>query len=158
MGLSLSLFLVLAFYLNSKTNADFFDLHYSKAEFRLVGEWYASHHQPGDKMVVDQPTVVAYFTDLDPGKDFVQLTGVPTGEPAQVADWLRDQQITYIAWLSTNRVYEKDDAWYAWKRDNRGWKTVAFLEQGKDVAGLKMVEQVRSGPRWGYIYQVTSNL
>lgn len=158
MGLSMSFFLLLAFYLNSKSVADFFDLHYSKAEFRLVGEWYAAHHRPGDKMVVDQPTVVAYFADLDPAKDFVQLTSVPAVEPERVIEWLRAQQITYIAWLSTNRVYEKEDAWYAWKRDNRGWKTVAFLEQGKDIVGLKMIEQVRSGPRWGYIYQVVSNL
>lgn len=152
--LSLSLFLILGFYLNSKTNADFFDIHYSKADSRLVGEWYQAHHQPGDKMVVDQPKVVAYYTDLDPEKDFAQLTSIPQGEPAQVAQWLREQRINYAAWLSTHKVYKKDDSWYKWKRDNRGWKTISFLETGKDISDFKLIEEVRTGPRWGFIYRV----
>ena len=151
---SAALVLVLAFWLNSKTNGDFFDIHYSKAEFRKVGEWFEQNYTPGAKLAVAQPKVVAFFTHLDAERNFIRLIDVPPGSPEEIHKWLAAHQATYIAWLSTNKVYEKGDAWYSWKRDNRGWRTIKFLEDGVSRPGFEMVKEIRIGPRWAYVYRL----
>lgn len=145
------------FLLNSKTNADYFDIKYSKAEFRMAGEWFEANREPGEKMAIAQPTVAAYTTKLDPEADFVRLTDIPQGDSLQVHQWLVSNEIDFIAWLSTNKVYDEGDAWYSWKRDNRGWRTIRFLEDGKDHQGFKKIHEIRVGPRWGFIYRILRN-
>ena len=105
-------------------------------------------------MVVAQPIVVSYYTSLDPEKDFIRLVDLPQEAPALLVKWLADHGAAYVAWFSTNRVYEEGDAWYSWKRDNRGWRTIAFLQDGKSCDGFKLVETLRTGPRWAYIYKI----
>ncbi|NIA29024.1 MAG: hypothetical protein GWP06_03815 [Actinobacteria bacterium] len=154
MAWALAVLLILALWLNSRTNADFFDIHYSKAEFRKAGEWFERNFQPGDKLAVAQPIVVSFFTNLNAEKDFLRITDIPPGKPVQVHDWLVAHHVTFIAWLSTNKVYEKGDAWYSWKRDNRGWRTIKFLEDGRNQPGFDLVKEIRIGPRWGYVYKL----
>lgn len=154
MAAVLGIVIVLAFWLNSRTNADFFDIHYSKAEFRKAGEWFEKNYHPGDKLAIAQPIVVSFFTHLGAEKDFLRITDIPPGKPEQVHDWLVAHKATFIAWLSSNKVYEKGDAWYSWKRDNRGWRTIRFLEDGTSIPGFEMVQEIRVGPRWGYVYRI----
>jgi hypothetical protein len=152
--LGLAVLILLAFWLNSKNNGDFFDIHYSKAEFRKAGEWFEENFQQGDKMAIAQPTVVSYFTKLDKEKDFLRITEIPNDEPGQINSWLKEQNVTYITWLSTNKVEQDVNAWESWKRDNRGWTLIKFLEKGNDLEGFEMVHEIKIGPRWGYIYKV----
>ena len=153
-SLILGVFLIIAFYLNSTSNADLYNIHYSKAEFRLVGEWYEDNHQIGERMVVAQPKVVAYFTSLDPEKDFIRLVDLPQTTPENLLKWLKSQNAAYVAWLSHQRTLEEKNAWYIWKRENRGWKNIAFLENGQDIYCFKIAKNIRIGPRWAYIYKI----
>ena len=152
--LGFAILILLSFWLNSKTNGDFFDIHYSKAEFRKAGEWFEQNFQQGDKMAIAQPTVVSYFTKLDTEKDFLRITELPNANPDQINGWLKEKNVNYIVWLSTNKVRQNVEAWESWKRDNRGWQQIKFLESGNDLAGFEMVHEIKVGPRWGYIYRV----
>jgi hypothetical protein len=152
----LTLIVLFAFLLNSKTNADFFDIHYAKAEFRKAGEWFEDNRTPGEKLAITQPTVVSYFTNLNAEKDFERIINIPPGGPKDVLNWLRANNISHIAWLSTNKIQKDGDTWKIWQADNRGWKTIKFLENGTDYPGFNKVHEIREGPRWGYIYKVES--
>ncbi|MBN1541612.1 glycosyltransferase family 39 protein [candidate division KSB1 bacterium] len=146
--------IVLAFFLNSQTQADLFSIRYSKAEYRAAAEWFANYRQTGDRMVIDQPVIAAFYTKLDPDLDLLRLAELPSLEAADLAAWLKENNICYIAWLSTHRILNSDDNWYRWKRDNRGWSTVAFLENGEQVPGFHKVATLERGPRVAKIYHV----
>lgn len=150
----MTIFLLLAFLLNSHTNAEFFDIFYSKAEFRKAGEWFETFRNDGDRLAVAQPNVVSYFTNLDPDLDFMSITDIPPIGPLKVRQWLLAHNTSHIAWFSTNKIDNEGDAWNTWQIENRGWRTIQFLENGIDIPGFKMVHEIRVGPRWGYIYKV----
>ncbi|HOX86344.1 MAG TPA: hypothetical protein PKW76_09110 [bacterium] len=145
---------LLAFYLNSQTQADLFDIRYSKAEYRAAAEWFASHRRAGDRMAIDQPVIAAFYTDLDPDRDLVRLADLPSLEPAELAAWLKENDVCTIAWLSTHRLLNRDDNWYRWKRDNRGWQNVTFLEAGQDLPDFDHLVSLTRGPRIAHIYRV----
>ena len=144
---------VVAFWMSSTTSAQQFDIRYSKAEFRLTGEWFAEHYRAGMKAAVEQPYIVAYYAGL-PQSAFVRLTELPAASPADLHRWLQENGVTHIIWLSANRIFETDNAWYRWKMANRGWKTIDFLSGGENSAGFTLVETIVIGPRTAYIYAV----
>jgi len=152
--LGLAILLGLAFYANSQTNATMFTIRYSKAEFRRVGEWYEKQYTPGDTLAVAQPVVVAYYTSLDAEQDFLRLTELPELPPEKLHQWLREQGVTYIAWLSSNRLFETDNAWYQWQMEHRGWKNIAFLSAGTSQHGFTLIKRIDIGPRWAFIYKI----
>lgn len=152
--LGLAFLLGLAFYANSQANATMFTIRYSKAEFRRVGEWYEHHYTPGDKLAIAQPVVVAYYTSLDAEQDFIRLTELPDLSPEELHKWLENHKVSYIAWLSSNRLFETDNAWYQWQMEHRGWKNIAFLSSGKSRHGFILIKRIDIGPRWAFIYRI----
>ena len=149
----LAILLPLTFYNNSRATADLHDIQYSKAEYRLVGEWYRRHHVPGFNLAVDQPVIVGYFARIHENH-FIRLVDLPDSAPEELSLWLRQNKVQYIAWMSTHRVYESKDAWYSWKRDHRGWHTVSFLQEAKDHPGFQYLETLKAGARYANLFQV----
>lgn len=150
---SVTVFVLCSYFIISRTNAQQYDIRYSKAEFRLVGEWFNKNAEPTDKLVVEQPVVVGYYTSFA-DSSFIRLVDLPRTEPEALHQWLQKQNITYIAWLSANRIFETDNAWYEWKMENRGWKNIEFLGDGKSSNGFTLVKELKIGPRWAYIYKI----
>ena len=137
----------------SSTNGMLYGIRYSKAEFRLVGEWFQQHSEFDDRIAVAQPTIIGYYAGLD-STSFVRLVDLPQVPPDSLYNWMVDKNITYIAWLSDNLIFETDNAWLQWKMTNRGWDTIAFLAEGKSQADFALVEELRVGPRWAFIYKL----
>ncbi len=152
---ALALALPAAVLLNGAAGTAFYTLHYNKAEYRLAGEWFEKNRRPGEKMAVDQPTIVAYFTSLDKSRDFVRLVDLPAVPPDSLHTWLRSNGVAYIAWLSSHRLQPDGDAWYKWKVENRNWRTVDFLREPNGHPGYELAETIRCGPRFALIYRLT---
>lgn len=152
--LILTVILTTAYHLNSKMSNDLFEIYYGKAEFRAVGEWYQEHFQPGDRMVVAQPNIVAYYTDLDVNRDFFRLSDAPALQDTAFAEWLKAEKMTYVSWLSYNLMVDQKNAWAGWVAEHRGLGTIAFLAEGKNLPGFKRLKELRVGPRYAYIYRV----
>jgi hypothetical protein len=150
----LSVMLFLVYHINSRTKGDLFELYYAKAEFRSVGEWFEKQYAPGQRMLVSQPNIVAYYTKLKPEQDFVRLVDAPVLPPSELHAWLRSEGISHVAWLSYNLMAEQKTAWSEWVNTNRRLETIAFLGKGVDVPGFVLVESIQAGPRYAYIYRV----
>ena len=84
----------------------------------------------------------------------VPLTDLKKTTPDDLHQWLVDHKITHIAWMSANKIFETENAWYAWKMENRGWKNIAFLADGKDSNDFTLVKKINVGPRWAFIYKI----
>ena len=74
--------------------------------------------------------------------------------PDQLHEWLKERDITYITWLSANKIFATDNTWYKWKMDNRGWNNIEFLAAGQDSNGFTLVKEIKIGPRVAYIYKI----
>ncbi|MBN1481264.1 hypothetical protein EH223_02660 [candidate division KSB1 bacterium] len=145
--------LSILYFMISETNALFYSIRYSKAEFRAVGEWFAREGKATDIMAVEQPIIVGYYARVEES-NFIRLTELKNTTPDSLWSWLRDNGVTYIAWMSANRVFETDNAWYQWKMDNRGWKNISFLGDGKSMSGFILVKEISIGPRRAFIYKI----
>lgn len=152
-ALFLSLLLCICYCMVSEINALLYSIRYSKAEFRAVGEWFAREAQANDIMAVEQPIIVGYYAQAAEDR-FVRLTELQKTTPDSLRSWLHGNGVTYIAWMSANRVFATDNAWYQWKMDNRGWKNIAFLGDGTSISGFTLAEKISIGPRWAFIYKI----
>ncbi len=150
---AMTLFLVLLYFMSSDTNALLYSIRYSKAEFAQVGEWLKTNETEVSKVAVEQPVIVSYYAEKEMS-DFVRLTELKKTTPDSLHAWLRDNGISHIAWMSANKIFETDNAWYEWKMDNRGWKTIDFLSHGQSVNGFTLVKEIKIGLRWAYIYKI----
>jgi len=151
--LAMLLLLPVLFAMLSDANALFYSIRYSKAEFRLVGEWFRENAEKGDKLVVEQPAIVAYYAELS-DEHFVHLVDVPRTTPDSLYAWCGENGVTHVAWLSANRIFETDNAWYQWKMNNRGWSTISFLEKGIDSHGFVLLKRIKIGPRLALVYKI----
>ncbi len=131
----------------------FFKIHHAKAEYRLTAEWFAD--QPDEtRLVISQPFIAEYYSDR-PAEDFLNLTDLPETTPDSLNSWLREQNVTHVAWLYDNRIYEYDYAWYQWKLATRGWQAIEFLKNGDtEHPGFELVKTVCAGNRYALIYRV----
>jgi len=145
--------LALAFFMNRQLENDLYFFKYSKAEFRLVAEWFSSHFQPGDRLLVSQPPIVAYLARMDVEPNFVNLADVPAEAAADLPGWLRGHKLTYVAFLKYNERSATGGAWSDWVFEHRGMAALNPLASGA-IPGLKMVETLTTGPRWAKIYKV----
>lgn len=146
-------FMAADYWMSSTTAAQQHDIRYSKAEFRKTGEWFAEHYQPGEKLAVEQPNIITYYAGL-PDSAFLKLTELPALSPDSLHQWLKQEGVDYIAWLSANRIFATNNAWYQWKMDNRGWNTIDFLGSGESAAGFTFIEEISIGPRKAFIYKI----
>jgi hypothetical protein len=148
-----AILVIVLYFMSSQTNALLHSIRYSKAEFRAVGEWFAAHASDSDKMAVEQPIIVGYYADKSE-QTFKRLTALKKTTPDSLHAWLRNNGITHISWMSANKIFDTDNAWYQWKMDNRGWHNIAFLSEGKSTNGFTLVKEIRIGPRWAFIYKI----
>lgn len=153
----MTLALFLGFRLFSVSRAGLFDVYYTKAEFRLIGEWFEKNYQNGDRLLVSQPNIVAYYTGLDTRRDFVKLSDAPDLPPAELHAWMRSQGITHAAWMSYSEKAEKKGAWHLWTVKNRGLTALDFLgEEGKSP-GFVLIKKLTAGPRRATVYGVLND-
>jgi hypothetical protein len=150
--LTLALFFSFRFF--SAARSGLFDVYYSKAEFRLIGEWFDQSYQNGDRLLVSQPNIVAYFTRLDTRRDFVRLSDVPDLPPRELHAWMRNQGITHAAWMSYSLKSEKSGAWHQWAVKNRGLTALDFLGEEGGAPGFVLIKKLEAGPRRAAIYGV----
>jgi len=151
--LTLALLAPLLYFMLSDTNALLYSIRYSKAEFRLTGEWFAANGGDQSKLAIEQPTVAAYYADMNMDR-FVRLVDLPKAAPDSLFRWCRNNSVTHIAWLSANQIFKTDNAWYQWKMDNRGWQSIAFLKDGKSSHGFNLIKDITIGPRRAFIYKI----
>ena len=149
--------LLLSLRLAAMSRAELFDLYYSKAEFRLIGEWFQENYRKGDRMLVTQPNIVAYYTNLDTRRDFVRLADAPPLPPDQLHAWMRSQGITHAAWMSYSRKSEKKGAWHQWTVANRGLTLLDFLGETGSAPGFNLLQKLEAGPRRAAVYQVLND-
>ncbi|RPI02918.1 MAG: hypothetical protein EHM72_02955 [Calditrichaeota bacterium] len=148
-------FMSITYWMSSATNGQQYDFRYSKAEFRMVAEWFAAHYEPGDQMVAEQPTIISFYSAIAEDA-FIKPTELPDLDPPALHEWLKNRHVTYIAWMSANRIFATDNAWFQWKMDNRGWKIIHFLGNGQSQPGFQLLQEITVGPRKAYIYKITS--
>ncbi|MDZ7722766.1 MAG: hypothetical protein U5R06_08110 [candidate division KSB1 bacterium] len=130
----------------------FYQIHYAKAEYRLAAEWFAD--QPKNtRMVISQPYIAQYYSGRD-SSTFLNLTQLPNTKPDSLRKWLTARDVTHVAWLYDNRIYESDYSWYQWKLETRGWKTISFLETPEEHPGFEFVSKLGAGNRYALIYKV----
>jgi len=153
----LTVALFLGFRLFSASGAGLFDVYYTKAEFRLIGEWFDQSYQKGDRLLVSQPNIVAYFTRLDTRRDFVRLSDAPELGPQELHAWMRSQGITHTAWMSYSLKAEKKGAWHQWAVKNRRLTTLDFLGEEGSAPGFVLIKKLEAGPRRATIYGVLND-
>ena len=153
LSVATAILVIVLYFMSSQTNALLYSIRYSKAEFRAVGEWFAAHARESDKMAVEQPVIVGYYADKSE-QTFKRLTALKKTTPDSLHKWLQDNGITHISWMSANKIFDTDNAWFQWKMDNRGWHNIAFLSGGKSTNGFTLVKEIRIGPRWAFIYKI----
>lgn len=151
--LSMTFFIIMLYFMSSDTNALLYSIRFSKAEFAKVGEWLQDNKKSVTKMAVEQPVILSYYAEKDVD-EFVRLTELKKTTPDSLNLWMSEQGISHIAWMSANKIFETDNAWYEWKMDNRGWKNIEFLGDGKSVYGFTLVKEIKIGPRWAYVYKI----
>ena len=153
----LTVALFFSFRLSSASRAGLFDLYYSKAEFRLIGEWFDSSYQKGDRLLVSQPNIVAFYTRLETRRDFVRLSDVPDLPPRELHAWMRTQGITHAAWMSYSLKSAKEGAWHQWTAKNRGLTALDFLGEEGSAPGFVLIKKLAAGPRRATIYGVLND-
>ena len=73
------------------------EARYHTAEFKYLGEWYATRVTPHDTMAVSAPPLVKYYSKL-PSKHFIGLDQLKEGSFELFIRELKEKGITYIAW------------------------------------------------------------
>ena len=149
--------LFFSFRLFSASGAGLFDVYYTKAEFRLIGEWFDKSYQKGDRLLVSQPNIVAYYTRLDARRDFVRLSDLPDLGPQELHAWMRSQGITHAAWMSYSLKAEKKGAWHQWAVKNRSLTALDFLGEAGSAPGFVLIKKLEAGPRRATIYGVLND-
>lgn len=145
---------IIAWRSNAVSNTTMFDLRYAKAEFRQVGEWYQKHYQPGDKLFMLQPNIAAYYTQLNLESDFVSQADANVNNLPELTQWLAHRKVTYVAWVSHQKRRQTDDTWYQWRVSKRNLLLLDELSQGKSIENFTLIQELRQGPRWAYIYRL----
>ncbi|MBN2355831.1 hypothetical protein JXO59_06945 [candidate division KSB1 bacterium] len=140
--------------MTKKLNSTLHSIRYAKAEFSQVAKWYDSHYQPPFRLLISQPNIIKYLTGIDQEEAYFNLADVPLIPPENFVTWLREKQITHVAYLSYNvRKLDQND-WSDWVYFNRGMASVGFLNENINIEGLKLIEILKIGVRWAKIYQV----
>jgi hypothetical protein len=149
----------LAFYLISQTPGRSVRYSLFKAEYRAPRSGFAAIAAQAIGWQSISRLLMLFILTLDPDRDLVRLADLPSlWEPAELAAWLKENDVCPSPWLSTHRLLNRDDNWYRWKRDNRGWQNVAFLEAGQDLPDFDHLVSLNRGPRIAiFIASVTSH-
>ena len=127
-------------------------IKFSKAESRLVGEWYDKNYKAGDKMVMVQPLVAYHYTHLIYERSFEVLQNFQAENEEEFIEELKEKGVTYVVWDSHYKP-RKNDVYYEWRYRNYKLFLISKLAKGVDIPHFKLVKKLTVGPRYAYIYK-----
>lgn len=125
---------------------------YTKAEFRFIGEWYSQNAKSNDKIVMTEPWIASYYSDLSYEKHFLASYDLKCNSPETgcFISELRERNITYVVWDSYFDRIPKSSLYYNY------YKIYLFsgLKEGKNTENFELVKNIEIGPSTALIYKV----
>jgi hypothetical protein len=123
---------------------------YIKGEMRRAGEWFAVHAHPNQSMAVTEPWVVGAYAGPISEQAFVATETLTSVRPSELADELRLRGVDYVLWDSAHgnlpptsfysRKYHVD--------------LLRQLGEGHSSPDFELLDTLRAGPSYAYIYRV----
>ena len=109
-----------------------------RAEFKLLGEWYAAHARPGDKLAVYLYDLVGYYSSRR-GDSVVRFP--QSNNPQQFKNSCREEGITYLVWASREGIKKNNPVYISLGLD----KNLDQLSEPRSVGPYEFVVQLRGG-------------
>ena len=109
-----------------------------RAEFKLLGEWYAAHARPGDKLAVYLYDLVGYYSSRR-GDSVVRFP--QSNNPQQFENSCREEGITYLVWASREGIKKNNLVYISLGLD----KNLDQLSEPRSVGPYEFVVQLRGG-------------
>lgn len=100
--LMFALFTVISLGYGGRARTELYLVRYAKAEYRVLAEWFEKNAGPNDRLLVNKPVIVHYFTDMDENR-FVATSSIPAKTKTEFVQACIDSNITHVAWVSTDK-------------------------------------------------------
>ena len=123
---------------------------YTKAEFRFVGEWYLQNAKSNDKILMTEPWIASYYSDLSYEKHFLASYDLKCNSSDCFISELREKNITYVVWDSFFDRISNSSLYYNYYKIN----LFSGLSGGKNTENFELVKQIEIGPSTAMIYKV----
>lgn len=123
---------------------------YTKAEFRFVGEWYSQNAKSNDKILMTEPWIASYYSDLSYEKHFLASYDLKCNSPDCFLSELREKNITYVVWDSYFDRISKSSLYYNYYKIY----LISDLREGKNTENFELVKEIEIGPSSALIYKV----
>ncbi len=131
---------------------DLYQVRYAKAEYRLIAEWLDENARPGEKAVLIQPPVVAYYTQRFPDENLLVLRNFSADDSLSFRRELASKNVKYVIW-DYHHHYRVGDTYYDWRFKNYKIFLINALSDGKSRPGFHHLATLRIGPRSAHIYE-----
>ncbi len=125
---------------------------YTKAEFRFVGEWYSQNAKSNDKILMTEPWIASYYSDMSYEKYFLATYDLKCNSPETgcFISELRERNITYVVWDSYFDRISKSSLYYNYYKIY----LISGLREGKNTENFELVKKIEIGPSSALIYKV----
>ncbi|PWB54372.1 MAG: hypothetical protein C3F06_04465 [Candidatus Methanoperedenaceae archaeon] len=123
---------------------------YTKAEFRFVGEWYSQNAKSNDKILMTEPWIASYYSDLSYEKHFLASYDLKCNSPDCFISEIRERNITYVVWDSYFDRISKSSLYYNYYKIY----LISDLREGKNTENFELVKKIEIGPSSALIYKV----
>ncbi|MBN1464517.1 hypothetical protein JXA02_02060 [candidate division KSB1 bacterium] len=136
------------------TRKKLFHLKYAKAEYRLVGEWYKDNYRPGDRMVINQPTIANYYSNLKKS-DYIAFSEFKSTNMDDFIQELGEKKASFMAVVYHDNPQDKEsDGIYQWRYKYQKLYLLEQLFDGQSYGHFELLEKLTAGHRWAYIYRI----
>jgi hypothetical protein len=105
--LMFAMFAIISLGYGGQARTELYLVRYAKAEYRVLAEWFEKNAGPNDRLLVNKPVIAHYFTDMEKSR-FVATSSIPAKTKEQFIDACIDSNITYVAWVSTDKRRSTD--------------------------------------------------
>ena len=123
---------------------------YTKAEFRFVGEWYSQNANSNDKILMTEPWIASYYSDLSYDKNFLASYDLKCNSSDCFISELRERNITYVVWDSFFDRISNSSLYYNYYKIH----LFSGLREGKNTRNFELVKKIEIGPSSALIYKV----
>jgi len=125
---------------------------YTKAEFRFVGEWYSQNAKSNDKILMTEPWIASYYSDMSYEKHFLASYDLKCNSPETgcFISELRERNITYVVWDSYFDRISNSSLYYNYYKIY----LISGLREGKNTENFELVKKIEIGPSTALIYKV----